>query len=517
MVTVTDSYSTKNYIQVRVYYDDSYISSCTIDAPYLFKRYASYCPTYAWDGGFRLNLKSGYEWANETFNARFVWSVTRGGLSEADYGTTLESQNVSSYGSDAQSTALSKCTSYMSSSSTYIDSLKYNRSGASFTTDSTIRKIVQYINNSSYYYATVGICKITLDSSMVRPCTYNLRFDYNGGTGDIVSTQVTTGQKIGIIPSATREGYTASWKIGSTAITADTVWSWGSDQVAVAQWTFNGYTLASSTSDSSGYLVGAKTQYGQGELATITAVPYSGYKFSKFVLNSKEVTQNPIQFNISANSTLVAYFEIESGVTATVEGGSATVTQATQNGVVSVMVEPTSTTDRVYKVTVDNVEIEIGYYMANIWKAGSACKITYYAKDSTNVFLIKFEEIYKPITLKISVGTLSQNLKDPVISSGGTQIENVAVYATVGGEARVNGFDTEDETSVVHLSAIAFNGYTFMGWFASDGTDLTAYNKLSVDIPYSLIQGKMITAKFQKTNNTNVNETTDSGDHNFLD
>ena len=181
------------------------------------------------------------------------------------------------------------------------------------------------------------------------------------------------------------------------------------------------------------------------------------------------------------------------------------------------MVAPTSTTDRVYKVTVDNVEIEIGYYMANIWKAGSACKITYYAKDSTNVFLIKFEEIYKPITLKISVGTLSQNLKDPVISSGGTQIENVAVYATVGGEARVNGFDTEDETSVVHLSAIAFNGYTFMGWFASDGTDLTAYNKLSVDIPYNLVQGKVITAKFQKTNNTNVNEATDSGDHNFLD
>ena len=497
-----------NYAVIYVYYDNTYIQSCSIDLPYIYNVYASYQPTFGWDGGFRLNLKSGYEWTSTAFTARFVWSIGDDNYNETYYGTRLYSEYYNTNQTTAKNNALNQANSILSSGGTYaqyVNTLTYSRSGNGFSTSSDINKCVLICASSSRYYSyLVGVLKITIDSSMVQPITYTLRFDYNGGVGDVESTQVKFNDTIGLLPTATKAPYTLSgWTINGSTVTQSTKWTYSKDMVAVAQWTFSGYTLTSSVdSGGGGYITGANTQYQNNDVVTATAVPYSGYKFLKWVYNGNEVSVNPISFNIKQNSTLVAYFTTASNVSASILEGSGTITHSVENGVTSIMVTPTS--DEVYKVMIDGIEVPIEYYMANIWNTGSASSITYFAKDSTNVFLIQFEYIYQPITLSIYIGART-DLKEPVLGSGGTNIDKLAVYANSGGEARITGIDEANESTVVHLSAVAYTGYYFAGWVANDGTDLSAY-KSTDDIPYNLIQGKIITANFlPNANNGTVN------------
>ena len=93
---------------------------------------------------------------------------------------------------------------------------------------------------------------------------------------------------------------------------------------------------------------------------------------------------------------------------------------------------------------------------------------------------------------------------------------SIAVYAVGGGEVRMNGYlpDEIEQTDTIHLSAFAYAGYEFTGWTCEDGTDISAYTVnsgtgepyLSVDLPFSIIQGKIIIANFVPINNGNIND-----------
>ena len=65
-----------------------------------------------------------------------------------------------------------------------------------------------------------------------------------------------------------------------------------------------------------GYTIGEGLyQPGKGETATITAVPYSGYKFINWTKDSAEVsTENPYSFTVTEDVELVANFEDEVGI-----------------------------------------------------------------------------------------------------------------------------------------------------------------------------------------------------------
>ena len=184
----------------------------------------------------------------------------------------------------------------------------------------------------------------------------------------------------------------------------------------------------------------------------------------------------------------------DDSITYSIAEGSGSVAKTVSGSSTTLLVTPTA--GDVYRVEVDGVIIPIDYYKANIWNAGGACEITYYTKDEPNIFVIRFDYIMQDTNVKFYIGTRSGELKDPPLSSGGTQIDGVAVFSTEGGEARVNGFDTANTTGNVHLSAVPYTGYNFVGWEATDGTDLSAYNSLSVDIPLELIKGKVVIAKF---------------------
>jgi len=70
---------------------------------------------------------------------------------------------------------------------------------------------------------------------------------------------------------------------------------------------------------------------------------------------------------------------------------------------------------------------------------------------------------------------------------------------------RINGYSTSEGLTSVHVSAVASSGYQFVGWTTNEEDDLSAYNKMSVDIPYNLVEGKILIAQFQSTS-TNVND-----------
>ena len=140
----------------------------------------------------------------------------------------------------------------------------------------------------------------------------------------------------------------------------------------------------------------------------------------------------------------------------------------------------------------------------------------YHANTSSNSFGIDLnyiESAYLSQNINIYLVTTTTPYTE-LKSSGGTsisgvalQVQNITETSTLAcvGEARINGYSTNEGLTSVHVSAVASSGYQFVGWTTNEEDDLSAYNKMSVDIPYSLVEGKILIAQFQSTS-TNVND-----------
>ena len=81
------------------------------------------------------------------------------------------------------------------------------------------------------------------------------------------------------------------------------------------------------------------------------------------------------------------------------------------------------------------------------------------------------------------------------------------------GEARITGYTTTENLTTIHVSAVATSGYYFVRWETNDDTDLSQYGS-SADIPYNLVEGKILTAVFAPTptdsqTNSNTNNVDD--------
>ena len=89
-------------------------------------------------------------------------------------------------------------------------------------------------------------------------------------------------------------------------------------------------------------------------------------------------------------------------------------------------------------------------------------------------------------------------------------LEDVAVVATYGGSAEILGENFEnlqptDEITLV--SRVKITGYRFVGWY--DGETLLG-TAASIRLPYSQVQGKLITARFEYVGNSNMNDSTNT-------
>ena len=435
-----------------------------------------------------INL-SGYSWISSVTSFSATYGRTAFGARTLD---------------DAKSTATNNL-----GASKYGGTTTFTRSGNSFTSTVSLSFYSTHFSSNHEFYSVLYI-DLEKPTDSISANSYTLTFNYNGGNILTSSKTVTYNSVIGTLPAPTRENYIFDgWYIGSTKLTETRTWTYTANQTATAQWTFDGYTLAYSVdNDIGGSIVGASTQYAKNSSVTVTASPAEGYVFDHWVLNGTSATANPLTFTITQNSTLVAYFREIPNVTVTISGDIQCDIQKTVDSDAFIVVTP-PTSNYVCSITIDGKVFPIQYYHANVYGAGEAHLISYTVRDTSNTFSIYFENLFGSSTLEISLVNVKPTYQNPPL--GGASVEGVATQATVGGETRVTGVDTSSANATVHLSAISYAGYVFTGWTASDGTDLSAYGS-SADIPYSLIEGKIITANFTSTSNSSANGITDNQD-----
>lgn len=503
--TVTKESKT-GYGKIYIYVDDGiYVDSCNITGITTKQQGTTsstdyYYYFYQWTGAFSLTPK-GCTWSSTSFSAKFAWGAA-GGITQV--------------ATSDESTALSNALANVNSSdSSNYTTVSYTCSGNNFTSSNSgfsSALLSKKTFASIYTYFYVGVLKLSISSGLTAK-TYRLTFNFDGGTGASNTINVTYNQTISSsLPTAQRELYIFNgWYINSTRITSSTLWLWTNDITAMANWTFTGYTLSTSVSPTGGgSVVDTNTEYAKNSTVKAQAVPESNYTFEYWLLNNERKTANPLSFTITQDSTLVAYFKAIPTITVAFSGGEGTYSNE-KIGDTDYLVLTPSSGMYVNSITVGNTTYPTEYYEGVLYGAGNANRITYYAKEETNVVSMSFEYLYGTTNITVNLANTKQTLKTP---SYGSKIEGVAISASNGGEARVIGYD--DDTSTIHLSAVPFTGYNFTGWTASNGADLSAYNKLSVNIPFDLIKNAIITATFEPITNANINGTTDNGGTDIL-
>lgn len=499
----TTSYQNTRYCYVYVNCDNLGISS--ISGPSISRTNGSgtsisssssddYVYFYITSLNITINLR-GYSWVNSvtSFSARY-------GYSSSSY-STLES---------AKNSAISNL-----GSSNYGGTITYTRSGNGFTASSSVNISLYCRHSSSSRIYAVLYIDLEKPASSVQQIAYTLSFDSNGG--NTINNRITTyyDNTIGSsLPTPYRNSYTFDgWYIGSKKISSSTRWTWTSDQIAQAHWTFSGPTLSASVgTEGGGTISGAGTEYENGATVRVQAIPNEGYAFDYWMMNNNRMTDNPLEFVITTDTTLVAYFREVPVVIVSFTGGTGT-SSSQSVGTMQYVVATPQSGYYVSTITVDGISFPVNYYEAVMYGAGNANRVTYFAKDSTNSISMSFDYLWGRTEVVINLTTVRPQLQVPPSTGGGFGVSGVVATATSGGEARITGFDTEDE--YVHFSAISYSGYRFAGWTASDGTNLSAYGA-TADIPMNLVKDKVITANFEPDPSNSSSDINDSN-HNAGD
>ncbi len=218
--------------------------------------------------------------------------------------------------------------------------------------------------------------------------------------------------------------------------------------------------------------------------------------------------------------TIDHYVGATSQITVNSAGGSGgdVQTYIEDNGLRRIVFSPTSDSEWVYSVTIDNIEVLIQYYKAEIYGAGGFSTIRYIAKDSTNTFTLEIEGVYESSHITFNLSTQKPTYQVPPTSSGGFGVSGTVVAAGIGGEARIVGNDiangTNDDT--VTFIAVAYTGYRFVGWVdASNETDIIS-TASSVRLTKDQTNGKIIKALFAPIDNSGINDATDDSEHDFV-
>ncbi len=204
------------------------------------------------------------------------------------------------------------------------------------------------------------------------------------------------------------------------------------------------------------------------------------------------------------------------GITPSVynNSGYATFEQYVDDNITRVVVTPASNT-YVTALYIDNVRFPVQYYRAEVFGAGMATAIQYIAHETNNTFVVLAQDVYRTMAIEFELSNSLPTLQEPP-SSGGTLLTGTVATASAGGEVRMTGFSgDETENSTLHFVALAYSGYEFAGWQV-DGEILEGYSAIA-DIPYSLVDGKIVTAVFEpkdsdSSTNSSLNDPTHGAD-----
>ncbi len=239
---------------------------------------------------------------------------------------------------------------------------------------------------------------------------------------------------------------------------------------------------ALSNNDSYGTVLGGGS-YLNGTTATLTATANSGYKFLGWDTNgdnTPDITANPHTFTVSGDATFTAIFEPPLVLIRTNDPnlGKIIVNGQVVDSAQLQQAQGTQITELIAFTT-----------------SGSA--FLYWLDEAT-------ETMYTDNPLNYTVGSEDTTLT-AVFSSA--LMDGIAVAAQNGGEARISGYD--DDMTTVHLTAVAYAGYEFAGWYTYGDNQLIS-TSATCDLPLSTVDNKLLIAHFVPKNTPNSNPTLDN-------
>lgn len=180
-----------------------------------------------------------------------------------------------------------------------------NTATATWTTPGTYNIIVTANNDTTVLSDTLSV-SVSGNYYTVTVVSDNSEMGGVSGGGTFLNGTVTT------IAATAYSGYHfVQWNDGNTdtirtiTVTADTTY------IAYFEATAQYYTITVLSADETMGTVSGNGIYQQGETATITAIPYEGYQFSRW---NDGVTDNPRTLVVTADATFIANFTTTQGI-----------------------------------------------------------------------------------------------------------------------------------------------------------------------------------------------------------
>ncbi len=252
--------------------------------------------------------------------------------------------------------------------------------------------------------------------------------------------------------------------------------------------------------------------------STITALANYGYVFDYWQDSSgNKIYENPYTFPVTKSETYTAYFRLPQITITSSTSGSEIANTNTEKLNLSTRYTLTFNANRyISAIQVNSGATQtISTLNGALITDNSCTAINFNTNTTGSELFLEIINIKADVTINLIFVDIAQSYTP---ASGGVSLEGVALQVSGGsgatfeavGEARITGYSQAENITYVHVSAVPSSGYYFVGWQTNDDTDLTDYGS-SADIPYNLIEGKILTAVFAPTpSNSQTNSTTDN-------
>lgn len=280
-----------------------------------------------------------------------------------------------------------------------------------------------------------------------------------GSTGGTVtaSADYNHGSTVSLVASPATGYSFAGWYEGTTLVYSGTTYSFTATQARtlVGRFQRRWFTITF-TAGTGGKVSPTSARVQWGGSASSTATANTGYTFSGWSDGTKTATIS--KTNIQADASYVASFGIDTYV----------VTYVADTGIASV--DPTSqSVEHGSNASGSTATVSTGYDFSG-WYEGSTRIFTTLATGSFGPITGN-----RTLTAKATIKTFSVTGNPQFKNTdGGTSYTD----GTDGGT--VSGSDTYNYGSTATLTASAKTGYTFAGWFDSDGTKVSSSASLQI-------------------------------------
>ena len=522
-----------------IYCDGTYISSSSVVG--FSVNPSSNCVYFNWSGQFLINLKAGYNFVKNSISGKFAWSGRNSSAENAQLQAYNSAVNGTSYtfnrsgnnfslasGSIPRSSDISNNSDYAYGAGVLIlddlyklllydisastsSNASLNKTSDTYMQNSNSESTFTYTANSGYIIDTITINGVSVPIEYAVPDEFTsilgtrykcyridnrvfvILTDLTQNTTIAGTAREASSWNVSSNKSSIQIQYDETYRESANATTALIVAEFSRNQNI--QFTIDGNTIKLVGNNSTG------TVAATGGTANYAHNIYNNFVYIEFTNLPSGAHTVVLDHYVAAQNT--------TAVTASMPNNSGTVTVSEDGNNKTIIAVPEANS-YINSFSIDGVTVLAEYYTATVYGAGNAQSIKYYVSDSSNMFVIEIEKLYKdaPVVLN-TITTTKPSYKVPPTSNG-AGVTGTVVTAGSGGEVRMVGFDgDETENDTIRFVAVAYRGYSFAGWQV-DGEILDGYG-MSADIPYELVKDKIVTAVFEPIqNNDNTNDTTDN-------